>query len=75
MSRFFARIAAVFRNRTQVGVDKAGNRYFTRKEEIDGVSKWASSILSLSLAIFFLCLRLFLYICSEAFALLQFSTS
>ena len=23
-----------------VGVDKAGNRYFFRKEELDGISKW-----------------------------------
>lgn len=24
------------------GVDKTGNKYFTKKEEIDGVSKWVS---------------------------------
>ncbi|XP_054797929.1 uncharacterized protein LOC129302986 isoform X2 [Prosopis cineraria] len=40
MSRLLARIAGFFSNRAQVGVDKAGNRYFTRKEEIDGVIEW-----------------------------------
>ncbi|KAI9082265.1 hypothetical protein K1719_035780 [Acacia pycnantha] len=39
MSRLLARIAGFFSNRTQVGVDKTGNRYFARKEEIDGVMK------------------------------------
>ncbi|KAG8057270.1 hypothetical protein GUJ93_ZPchr0002g25905 [Zizania palustris] len=29
----------MFRSRTQVGMDKSGNRYFTRVEEIDGVMK------------------------------------
>ena len=28
----------MFQSRTQVGVDKAGNRYFTRVEEVDGAS-------------------------------------
>ncbi|KAF7831293.1 NADH dehydrogenase [ubiquinone] 1 alpha subcomplex assembly factor 2 isoform X1 [Senna tora] len=39
MSRFLARIAGFLSNRTQVGVDKAGNRYFARKEEVDGIMK------------------------------------
>ncbi|KAE8654231.1 ATP synthase gamma chain 1 [Hibiscus syriacus] len=39
MSKLFYRIAGFFRNRTFIGVDKAGNRYFTRKEEIDGILK------------------------------------
>ncbi|KAK9209723.1 hypothetical protein WN944_002091 [Citrus x changshan-huyou] len=36
MSRLLARITGFFSSRTQVGVDKAGNRYFTRTEELDG---------------------------------------
>ncbi|XP_022753122.1 NADH dehydrogenase [ubiquinone] 1 alpha subcomplex assembly factor 2-like isoform X5 [Durio zibethinus] len=39
MSKLFARIAGFFSDRTFIGVDKAGNRYFTRKEEIDGILK------------------------------------
>ncbi|PKI67705.1 hypothetical protein CRG98_011918 [Punica granatum] len=39
MSKIFSRIVGFFGNRTQVGIDKAGNRYFTRKEEIDGIMK------------------------------------
>ncbi|KAJ8754689.1 hypothetical protein K2173_010780 [Erythroxylum novogranatense] len=39
MSRLFARVAGFFSNRSFVGVDKAGNRYFARTEEIDGVMK------------------------------------
>ncbi|GAV72915.1 NDUFA12 domain-containing protein [Cephalotus follicularis] len=39
MSKLFSRFAGLFSNRTLVGVDKAGNRYFTRKEEIDGIMK------------------------------------
>ncbi|KAI4307995.1 hypothetical protein L6164_031115 [Bauhinia variegata] len=39
MSRLFARIVGFFSNRSQVGIDKAGNRYFTRTEEIDGIMK------------------------------------
>ncbi|EXC46240.1 hypothetical protein L484_000609 [Morus notabilis] len=38
MSKLFSRIARFFGNRTPMGVDKAGNRYFARKEEIDGVN-------------------------------------
>ncbi|XP_040987505.1 uncharacterized protein LOC121235249 isoform X1 [Juglans microcarpa x Juglans regia] len=39
MLKLFARIAGYFSNRNLVGVDKAGNRYFTRKDEIDGIMK------------------------------------
>lgn len=39
MSKLFGKIAGFFSNRTLVGVDKAGNRYFFVKEEIDGISK------------------------------------
>lgn len=39
MSKFFAKIAGIFTNRTFMGVDKAGNHYFTRNEVIDGVTK------------------------------------
>ncbi|XVE50656.1 hypothetical protein DITRI_Ditri01bG0180800 [Diplodiscus trichospermus] len=39
MSKLFARIAGFFSNRTFAGADKAGNRYFTKKEEIDGILK------------------------------------
>ncbi|KDP39137.1 hypothetical protein JCGZ_00894 [Jatropha curcas] len=39
MSKLFSRISGFFSSRTLVGVDKAGNRYFTRKEEIDGIMK------------------------------------
>lgn len=39
MSKLWARLAGMFRPRTQVGVDKAGNQYFTRVEEMDGIMK------------------------------------
>ncbi|GMH05745.1 hypothetical protein Nepgr_007585 [Nepenthes gracilis] len=39
MSKLFARIVGFFSSRTQVGVDKAGNRYFARNETIDGNMK------------------------------------
>ncbi|OMO83482.1 NADH:ubiquinone oxidoreductase, 17.2kDa subunit [Corchorus capsularis] len=39
MSKLFARIAGFFSNKTFIGLDKAGNRYFARKEEIDGILK------------------------------------
>lgn len=42
MSKLLSRLAGFFSNRNLAGVDKAGNRYFTRKEEIDGISKWVS---------------------------------
>ncbi|KAJ6372389.1 hypothetical protein OIU76_026808 [Salix suchowensis] len=34
-----ARLAGYLNNRTLVGVDKVGNRHFTRTEEIDGIMK------------------------------------
>lgn len=40
MSKLLSRIAGFFRSGAMVGIDKAGNRYFTRKEEVDGISKW-----------------------------------
>ncbi|TVU10123.1 hypothetical protein EJB05_43632 [Eragrostis curvula] len=36
--RLVSRLLGMFQSRTQVGVDKAGNRYFTRVEEVDGGS-------------------------------------
>ncbi|XP_057461297.1 uncharacterized protein LOC130751686 isoform X3 [Actinidia eriantha] len=37
--KLWAKIAGLFGSRSMAGVDKAGNRYFARKEEIDGVMK------------------------------------
>ncbi|KAL6846825.1 hypothetical protein ACP4OV_024273 [Aristida adscensionis] len=37
--RLVTRLLGMFQSRTQVGVDKAGNRYFTRVEEVDGAMK------------------------------------
>lgn len=39
MSKLLKKIAGFFTDRTLMGVDKAGNRYFFVKEEIDGISK------------------------------------
>lgn len=39
MSRLWARFSGIFINRTFIGIDKSGNRYFTRTEEIDGIMK------------------------------------
>ncbi|EPS67340.1 hypothetical protein M569_07436, partial [Genlisea aurea] len=39
MSRLWARFVGLLSNRTLMGVDKAGNRYFARTEEIDGLVK------------------------------------
>ncbi|KAJ6703637.1 putative proteinDH DEHYDROGENASE [UBIQUINONE] 1 ALPHA SUBCOMPLEX SUBUNIT 12 [Salix viminalis] len=39
MSKLLARLAGYLSNRTLVGVDKVGKRYFTRTEEIDGIMK------------------------------------
>jgi hypothetical protein len=36
--RLLSRLLGMFQSRTQVGIDKAGNRYFTRVEEVDGAS-------------------------------------
>lgn len=44
MSRLLSRIAGFFSSRTIVGADKAGNRYFFRKEEVDGISKWVPQL-------------------------------
>jgi hypothetical protein len=38
--RLMSRLLGMFQSRTQVGVDKAGNRYFTRVEESDGASSY-----------------------------------
>ena len=53
MSKLLARLAGYMSNRTLVGVDKVGNRYFTRTEEIDGISKWGSPLPVLNLFLFF----------------------
>ncbi|KAF5948881.1 hypothetical protein HYC85_014838 [Camellia sinensis] len=39
MSKLWTKIAGLFRNRSLAGMDKAGNRYFTRKDAIDGFMK------------------------------------
>ncbi|KAG2394666.1 uncharacterized protein HKW66_Vig0079590 [Vigna angularis] len=39
MRRLLGKISGLFGNRTKVGVDKTGNKYFTRNEEVDGVMK------------------------------------
>ncbi|KAG6525684.1 hypothetical protein ZIOFF_015650 [Zingiber officinale] len=39
MSKLFSKFLGFFSSRKLVGVDKAGNRYFTRAEEIDGIVK------------------------------------
>ncbi|KAL5577753.1 hypothetical protein UlMin_019452 [Ulmus minor] len=39
MSKLVSKIGAFLSRRSQVGVDKAGNKYFARKEEIDGILK------------------------------------
>ncbi|PIN16127.1 hypothetical protein CDL12_11223 [Handroanthus impetiginosus] len=39
MSRLWGRFAGLFSNRTLVGVDKVGNRYFARNEKVDGIMK------------------------------------
>ncbi|THU68698.1 hypothetical protein C4D60_Mb08t06600 [Musa balbisiana] len=42
MSKLFSKFLGFFSSRTLVGVDKVGNRYFARVEEIDGISKGGS---------------------------------
>lgn len=37
--RLVSRMLGMFQSRTQVGVDKSGNRYFSRVEDVDGVMK------------------------------------
>ncbi|KAJ0984473.1 hypothetical protein J5N97_002829 [Dioscorea zingiberensis] len=39
MSKLLSKFLGVFRSRNLVGVDRAGNRYFTRTEEVDGLVK------------------------------------
>ncbi|RVW40239.1 hypothetical protein CK203_078354 [Vitis vinifera] len=39
MSKLLSRIAGFFSSRTMVGADKVGNRYFIRKEEVDGIKR------------------------------------
>ncbi|XP_031278752.1 uncharacterized protein LOC116137225 [Pistacia vera] len=39
MSKLFSRLAGFFSGRSLAGMDKAGNRYFTRTEELDGIMK------------------------------------
>lgn len=39
MSKLFSKFLGFFTSRKLVGVDKAGNRYFTRADEIDGIGK------------------------------------
>ncbi|KZV34976.1 mimitin, mitochondrial [Dorcoceras hygrometricum] len=39
MSRLWARLFALFSSKTFSGVDKLGNRYYARHEELDGVMK------------------------------------
>ncbi|XP_020230544.1 NADH dehydrogenase [ubiquinone] 1 alpha subcomplex assembly factor 2 [Cajanus cajan] len=39
MRRLLGKITGFMSNRTMVGVDKTGNKYFTRIEEVDGVMK------------------------------------
>ena len=53
MSKLLGRIAGYLSNRTLVGVDKVGNRYFTRTEEIDGIRPWVSPLPVVNLCLFF----------------------
>ncbi|KAK4355241.1 hypothetical protein RND71_024212 [Anisodus tanguticus] len=39
MSKLWARFAGLFSSKNFVGIDKAGNRYFKRTEELDGIMK------------------------------------
>ncbi|KAK2441276.1 NADH:ubiquinone oxidoreductase, 17.2kDa subunit [Trifolium repens] len=39
MRRVIGKIAGLFSNRTVAGVDKVGNKYFTKNEQIDGIMK------------------------------------
>lgn len=39
MSRIWSRLSAYIRNRTFIGADKAGNQYYVRTEQIDGIMK------------------------------------
>lgn len=73
MSKLFTRLAGFFSSRTFVGVDKVGNRYFTRKEEVDGIRKWVFDP-SFALSEFFfhqLFLVLWIFACKIKIAVLQ----
>nr|POE66521.1 aconitate hydratase 2, mitochondrial [Quercus suber] len=39
MSKLFTRIVGYIKNRSLMGIDKAGNQYFVRTEKIDGIMK------------------------------------
>ncbi|CAA7025319.1 unnamed protein product [Microthlaspi erraticum] len=39
MSRIWARVVGLFSSKSFIGVDKTGNKYFSRMEEIDGLVK------------------------------------
>ncbi|WOH04190.1 hypothetical protein DCAR_0623599 [Daucus carota subsp. sativus] len=39
MSKIWEKITGLFTNRTFAGIDKAGNRYFAKTEQIDGIMK------------------------------------
>ncbi|EYU33644.1 hypothetical protein MIMGU_mgv1a014792mg [Erythranthe guttata] len=39
MSRLWASFAGLFSNKTLIGMDKSGNRYFAKSEPIDGIVK------------------------------------
>lgn len=39
MSKLFSKLKGFFSAKTLAGMDKAGNRYFTMKEEVDGLMK------------------------------------
>jgi len=43
MSRLWARFAGLFSSKSFIGVDKTGNKYFSRMEEIDGLGEYCSS--------------------------------
>jgi len=43
MSRLWARFAGLFSSKSFIGVDKTGNKYFSRMEEIDGFGEYCSS--------------------------------
>lgn len=43
MSRIWARVAGLFSSKSFIGVDKTGNKYFSRMEEIDGLGEYCSS--------------------------------
>lgn len=60
MSKILAKVASYFRSRTRVGVDKAGNQYFVRPEEVDGVSEFIFTWISSSSFFLKSCYHLFI---------------